>query len=150
MIVAASSIVLVVAPIRGAAANDEYRVSVDKKVTVELGKPGAVSFTIAAKSGHRISRDGPVVIRVGVKPTVGLVLSKTRYGRRDAADTRAADPRFDLRFQTRAVGDYVLTIEATFWVCARRTCRPAKERASTTIHVVAPPPPPDAGVSANP
>ena len=145
-----AGLVLAVAPMRAAGPSDEYQLRVDHNVKLEPGDKGAVSLTIAAKTGHRISRDGPITVDVEVVPAKGLVLRKHHYRRRDAADARAADPRFDLAFRAEAVGDYKLTIDVQFWVCARRTCRPVKERVMATAKVVAPPPPADAGVSATP
>ncbi len=137
-LVAGMLVALASAPLR--ADGDEYQLTVDKHVTVEVGRAASVSLTIAAQARHRISRDGPVAIRVRAAPTSGIALRKTRYGRRDAADARADNPRFDVRFESKKVGEYELLMDVRFWVCARRTCRPVRERVRAKVSVVTPSP----------
>ncbi|WP_428261445.1 hypothetical protein [Haliangium sp.] len=113
------------------------------------GGEGAISLTITARPGHRVAAEAPLVVSVGVVAEVGdagagtasepgLSLPRRRYRRRDAADPRAAAPRFDLAYRARAPGTYPVVVEAGFWVCARRTCRPVRFSRRVAVEVAAP------------
>jgi hypothetical protein len=86
--------------------------------------------------------DAPVSVRLAVTPSGGVKLPRKRYVMADAADPHAEAPRFDLRVEALAAGDYVLSVEARFWICAKKTCRPVRDTIDVAVKVVAPPPPP--------
>lgn len=117
---------------------------VPETVAAEVGSKGAVSLTIAPSPGYRIDRDGPLRIGVSVSPETGLGLPRRRYRRSEAADEQAEAPRFDLRYQADAAGDYQLAVEVRFWLCRRHTCRAIKEQRRVGVVVTAPAAPPDA------
>lgn len=132
----------------GAAPAPDYRIAVDRTVTVTEGERTAVSLTVAARAGYSISRDGPLTLSLSVDPDGAVSLPRSRYRRADAADAHAENPRFDLALVAGAPGQATLTIDAHFWVCARRTCRPVHDRRQVRVTIQAkapPPPPPDAG-----
>ncbi len=126
------------------AADSQYQIALPDRVEVEPGSEGSVSLTIAARPGYSISRDGPLAIELSAG--AGLKLPRTEYHRDDAADARADNPRFDLRFRALSAGDHPLELALRFWVCTRRTCRPVHERRTVTVAVTAPPPATDGGV----
>jgi len=123
------SMLLAAAPAR-ARADDGYELRVDERVEIAAGAVAAVSLTIAGTGGRTLSKDGPLRVEVS-SPT--LELKRTRYDRRNAADPAADVPRFDLRF-TAAAGDHALTVDAHFWLCRKRTCRPVHARRTVAVH----------------
>lgn len=132
----------------------DYQLRLAKKAEVIVGKSASLSLTISAKAGYTISRAGPIMVSLKVKPSKGLTAARRRYRRRHAADKRADDPRFDLRLSGKTLGRYTLAVEARFWACGRRSCRPVRELRKVAVDVVSPPPPPppatDAGVPVAP
>lgn len=149
-VVLAGAASLVAPPGFAAEPDAHYRIKLPATVDAARGESSSVSLTIAARPGYTISRDGPLVVTLAVAADGAVKLRKAAYRRADAADARAADPRFDLRFSAVAVGAAKIAIEARFWVCTRYTCRPVREQLAVTVNVVAPPPPPpaaDAGVA---
>jgi hypothetical protein len=82
------------------------------------------------------------------RPVTAWALPRRRYLRKDAADPAADAPRFDVKVRAKVAGDHALTVEARFWLCAAKTCRPVVARRSATVRV--PAPPVDAGVDAPP
>lgn len=120
----------------------DHQISVPESVAAEPGVATSVSLTVAAKPGYTISRDGPLIIDIAGD---GLTLPKRRYRRSDAADARAADPRFDIKLTAPNPGDHALAIDARFWICRRRTCRPIRENLTVAIKAAPKPPPTDAG-----
>ncbi len=132
----------------GAAATDDYRISIDGAVTVTEGQRTVVSLTVAARSGYSISHDGPLTIQLSATPDGALTLPRSRYHRADAADAHAENPRFDLALVAGAPGQATLTVDTHFWVCAKKTCRPVRDQRQVHVTIQAkapPPPPPDAG-----
>ncbi len=127
----------------------EYEIVLPAEVESLPETAETVSLTIAARSGYSISQDGPLVVKLTIAPEDGVKLPKRQYTREDAADARAANPRFDLRYRTAKVGEYRLTVGVRFWVCTRRTCRPVRETREVAIRVAAPAPSNDAGVGAD-
>ncbi len=117
-----------------------YRINLPATVEAAPGESSSVSLTIAARPGYTISRQGPLVVTLAVASDAAVKLPRTAYRRADAADARAADPRFDLRFRALTPGRAVIGVEARVWVCTRYTCRPVREQLEVTIEVVAPPP----------
>jgi len=131
------------------AAPAQYAIVLPTAVESEPGAVDTVSLTIAARPGYTISHDGPLVVNLAVAPETGFGLPKRQYTREDAADARADNPRFDLRYSPSQAGEYHLTVRVRFWVCTRRTCRPVREIRDVSIRVAAKAPPPDAGVDAD-
>ncbi len=132
----------------GAAPPPDYRISVERAVTVTEGERTAVSLTVAARAGYSISRDGPLSLSLSAAPEGAITLPRSRYRRADAADAHAENPRFDLALVAGAAGQATLTIDVHFWVCAKRTCRPVHDQRQVRVTIQAkapPPPPPDAG-----
>jgi hypothetical protein len=107
--------------------------------TVALGAQTAISFTIAPVAGRTVSHDGPV--RVDLATDEGLIATRKRYARRDAADPAADAPRFDLKVKGIAAGDHTLDVDVHFWLCGARTCRPVRAQKTLIVHVAAPPSP---------
>lgn len=128
-----ATIVLVLATASVARADDGFELRSETEVTVAPGATATVSLTIAGTGGRTISKDAPVRIELA-SPT--LQVPRTRYARRDAADPAADAPRFDLRFTAEAAGDHELAIEARFWVCGKRACRPVKAARTVAVHAV--------------
>lgn len=120
------------APARADAAEHELRTG--GAVVVKVGERGAGSLTIVPGSGRSI-HDAALTVRLSVEPAEGLRLERRRYGRADAADPRADAPRFDLAFVADKPGRYDLVAEARFWLCARRTCVPIRDRARIPVVV---------------
>lgn len=132
----------------GAAPPSDYRIAVADRVTVTEGERTAVSLTVAARTGYTISHDGPLTLALSATPDGAVTLPRSHYRRSDAADAHAENPRFDLALVAGAPGKATLTIDAHFWVCARRTCRPVHDRRQVRVTIAPkapPPPPPDAG-----
>lgn len=130
-----------------AQADPEYRIILGNAPKIEVGARGAQTLTITPLRGRRISGDGPLSIAVVVDPPTGLTLPRPRLRLRDAVDPKAEAPRFEIQLAGEKAGTYQLEIDIRFWICAKRTCRPVRERRRVTAEVVAPPPPPptDAG-----
>lgn len=118
----------------------DYRIKLAPKLAAEQGKPATVSFTLAAQPGYTISRDGPLVLDLGVLPKQGLLPRRHHYRRKHAADARADSPRFDLTLSPTSAGTYRLDVTARFWVCARYTCRPVRDRRTVAVTVTPPTP----------
>lgn len=123
-----------------------FELRVAEVVTIELGGAGAVSVALVPAPGYRVSAEAPA--RLAVEAGDGLGLPRRRYLRKDAADPAADAPRFDVKVRAKVAGDHALTVEARFWLCAAKTCRPVVARRSATVRV--PAPPIDAGVDAPP
>lgn len=123
----------------------EYEIKLGEVGPLEVGAASSQTLTIAPLRGRRISRDGPLSIDVLVDPPAGLELPRPRLRLRDAVDPEAQSPRFEIPLLARAAGSYRLEIDVRFWICARRTCRPVRERRAAEISVIEPPPPADAG-----
>jgi hypothetical protein len=118
----------------------DHRVTIAVPAPVAVGQGGAISVTVAAEPGYTISRDGP--LRIAVTAPTGLVMAKRRYARADAADARADDPRFDLRFKVEAVGEHTVAMTLRFWVCAARSCRPVSLERTVLVRGIAAQPAP--------
>lgn len=119
----------------------DYRIKVAPKLTGEVGKPLALSLTIAPQPGYTISRAGPLRIRLTTKPKQGLQLKRRRYRRKHAADKRADSPRFDLHLLAKTAGSYQLRVALRFWVCGKHTCRPVRDQRTVKVNTAEPPPP---------
>ncbi|HUH02839.1 MAG TPA: hypothetical protein VML75_12665 [Kofleriaceae bacterium] len=109
----------------------DHRITIVDPAPVAVGERGAISVTIAAEAGYSISREGPLSITVTAPP--GIDPHKKRYARADAADARADDPRFDLRYQVQAAGEHRLDVRLRFWVCATRSCRPVDAQRTVVV-----------------
>jgi len=140
---------LVIAALAGCAAasadDPGYELRVAAPTTIELGGVGAVSVTVAPSTGRTISADAPLRLEL-VTTDDGLALPRRRLLRKDAADPAADAPRFDVKVRARVAGEHALAIEARFWLCRRRTCRPVVARRMVTLTV--PQPIVDAGIDA--
>jgi hypothetical protein len=131
------------------AAGTGYRIKADSAVPLNPGESTTISLTIAADPGYAISVDGQLKVVLTATPKGSLRLKKSVYGRDDAADPRAESPRFDLKLSaTDNTGSHKLVVDANFWLCRKRTCRPVQEQLKIAIDVQTPPPPADAGVGA--
>ncbi|RMH38068.1 MAG: hypothetical protein D6689_20150 [Deltaproteobacteria bacterium] len=125
---------------RVAAADGAYTVRVDPPAaTAATGERGAFSLTIAPAAGYEIDADAPLRVRLSARPPGGLDLPRPRLTRADAADPRAAAPRFDLPFVAREAGDYAVDIDVRFWLCRRYTCRAVHARRRARVHTPASP-----------
>ena len=123
----------------------EYRIELGPVASLEVGQPGSQTLTLTPLRGRRISRDGPLLIDVVVDPAEGLKLTRTRLRLRDAVDPEAHAPRFEIPLVGERPGSYQLELDIRFWICARRTCRPVRERRRAPVEVVGPKAPVDAG-----
>ncbi|MBK7071619.1 MAG: hypothetical protein IPH44_04875 [Myxococcales bacterium] len=142
---AAAAALALLAACRAARADDpgfELRIVVPSEVAP--GEAAAVSVTLAPAAGRTIAAEGP--LRLALDADDALALPRRRYLRKDAADPAADAPRFDVKLRPKAAGDHRLTIDARFWLCAAKTCRPVTATRAVIIH--APAPPIDAGVDA--
>ncbi len=128
---------LAFAPASGADEDRGYRLRVPRSVRVELLQLKSLSLTIAPKKGFSISRNGPVRLTI-VPPDEGIKIVKTRYRREDSADPQAESPRFDIRLRGTAAGRYEFRIDAFFWLCRKRTCRPVRRQLTVSATVFAP------------
>jgi hypothetical protein len=99
----------------------------------EVGAAIAISLTIVPAGGRTVSHDGP--LRVDLTADDGVALTRRRYARRDAADPAADAPRFDLKLKALAAGDHPLAIDARFWLCGARVCRPVRAHRAIVVHV---------------
>lgn len=142
---AAAAALALVAACRAARADDPgFEVRVVAPAEVGPGEAAAVSVTLAPTAGHTIAAEGPLLLALDADDA--LALPRRRYLRKDAADPAADAPRFDVKVRAKAAGDHRLTIDARFWLCAAKTCRPVTATRAVVIH--APAPPIDAGVDA--
>lgn len=132
--------VALLSPLSASADEPTHELRLAEVPEVNPGATGAVSLTIAPDDGWTISRDGPLRITLAVTPSIGVSLPRRRYVRADAADARADAPRFDLRFKAVTAGDYTVGLDVRFWLCARQTCHPVRERRTVALRVVAPAP----------
>lgn len=129
----------------------EYAIELGDRAAVAAGASGSLSLTIRPLRGRRISQDGPLRINVAVAPEPGLRFARRAFRRRHAADPRADAPRFELGFAAESAGEFRVDVDIRFWLCARRTCWPVRERRRVVVEVTAPPtptpppPPADAG-----
>lgn len=124
------------AALAAAAEPPEYELRTSGALELRAGDRGAVSLTVAPAAGRRIDRDAPLSVRVTVTPATGLKPLKARYALADAADPRAESPRFDLAVEATTPGDYTLSADVRFWVCAKKTCRPVRETVTVPIKVL--------------
>jgi hypothetical protein len=151
-----AALLLIVALVGCTAASADdpgYELRIAAPATIELGGVGAVSVTVAPSAGRTISAEAPLRLELIITDD-GLGLPRRRLLRKDAADPAAEAPRFDVKVRARAAGEHALAIEARFWLCRRRTCRPVVARRMVTLTVPAPmidagiDAPTDAGVDA--
>ncbi len=144
---AAPAVSQVAEPSEKQAADDPvgYEIRLDPGTVADVGEMRSVSLTIAPRPGYSVSREGPLLVVLGATPATGLGLLRKRYQRRDAADTHAEAPRFDLRFRGQRAGRYTLMVAMRFWVCGNHSCRPIRIRQSTAVEIRprAQPAPPD-------
>ena len=151
----AAGLGLLVSP--GVGAPTAYELDVPKRLTVTRGDSGAISLTIAPRSGYTVSREGPLRVDVSAVPDTGLALTKTHYTRDDAvnaADAVANSPQFDVGYEATLPGGYAVAIDVRFWICRKRTCRPVRETRTVDVAVEEPAPPApsptgDAGVASD-
>ncbi|HTJ40883.1 MAG TPA: hypothetical protein VL463_02270 [Kofleriaceae bacterium] len=133
---------LVLALAATARADDQFELKATD-ATVEVGGQTSISLTIAPAAGKVVSHDGPLKLELGGGD--GLALTRRRYARKDAADPAADAPRFDLKIKATAAGDHTIDVDARFWLCGPKVCRPIRAKRTVTVHVTepaAPPPPP--------
>ena len=138
-------VALALASITGAPARAQSDATSELQATdasVEVGGQTSISLTIAPAAGKIVSHDGPLKIELGGGD--GLSLARRRYARKDAADPAADAPRFDLKLKAVAAGDHAIDVDARFWLCGPKVCRPIRARRTITVHVTEPaaPPPP--------
>jgi hypothetical protein len=120
------------------AAAPEYELKTGGAVEVATGARGSASLTIAPAAGRRIDGAAPLSVRLSAPK--GLKLERRRLSLADAADPRAEAPRFDLAFTAEQPGAYALTVEARFWICAKKTCRPVRDKVEIAVTVADPSP----------
>jgi hypothetical protein len=115
----------------------EHELRAGGAVEVAVGARGAASLTIVPAAGRRLDASAPLSVRLSIAPAAGVKLPRRRYVLADAADPRAEAPRFDLPLEGVTAGTYVLTVEARFWLCALRTCRPVRDQVDIPVTVTA-------------
>ncbi len=120
------------------AADKDYGIQLPDRLELTPAGKQTFSLTMVAAAGHRVSQDGPLIVTLTAEPKGALVLPKRTYRRRDAADARAASPRFDIAVQAKAAGAFTLSIDARFWLCAKKTCRPVQTRRKLPVSVGTP------------
>jgi hypothetical protein len=124
----------------GAQRKAEHELRTGGDVTVKPGEKGQASLTLVPLGGLTVHPSAPLRVSLAVEPEGGLSLPRRRLRRRDAADPRADVPRFDLPFASTALqGTFRLVADVRFWLCARRTCWPVRDRAVINVQVGAPP-----------
>src|SRR5262249_23492029 len=128
------AMVAAAAPV-AARADDDYELRA-ADATVEVGAAAAISLTIVPAGGRTVSHDGP--LRVDLTADDGVALTRHRYAPRDAAAPAADAPRFDLKLKAVAAGDHPLAIDARFWLCGPRVCRPVRAHRAIVVHVAPP------------
>jgi hypothetical protein len=116
----------------------EYELRPGDAVTLAAGAKGAASLTIAPTAGHRLDAGAPFSLRLSIAPASGVKLPRRRLALADAADAKAEAPRFDLPIVADTPGDYKLTADVRFWICAARTCRPVHDQVTIDVTVTAP------------
>jgi len=121
------------------AASLGYEVALPARIEVAAGERASVSLTVAATDGRTISQEGPLRVTLRAVPEGALELPRRRYHRADAADAKAAAPRFDLVLVGARAGTHTLEIELAFWLCHRRTCRPIRVHRTVRVEVRAGP-----------
>ena len=131
---------LVVALVGTAHADDASYELKAADATVEVGAQAAISLTIAPAAGKIVSHDGPVLVTLGSDD--GVALTRKRYTRKDAADPAADAPRFDLKVKGVSAGDHLIDVDARFWLCGPKVCRPVRAHRALVVHVSAPAAPP--------
>jgi hypothetical protein len=120
-----------------AAAPAEHELRTSGPLALAEGARGAVSVTLAPAAGRTIDTAAPLSLRLTSSPD-GLELGKRRLGIGDAADPRADAPRFEVPVAGPA-GSYRLRVEARFWLCARKTCRPVRDQVEVPVEISASP-----------
>ena len=111
----------------------DHQVKLAASDTARVDEKRSLSLTIAPLPGFVIAEEGPLMIALQTPDAKQLSFPRSRYYRRDAADARADAPRFDLHYRARAAGSHELIVEARFWVCNPRSCRPVKSRHTVRI-----------------
>lgn len=138
----AAAIAVALLATNAAGERSEYEIKLGAVADIQVGSTGALALTISPLRDRRVSKDGPLSIDVLVDPPAGLKLPRSRLRLRDAVDPEAQAPRFEIPLEGERAGAYQLEIDVRFWICARRTCRPVRERRTAKVAVVEPPPPP--------
>jgi hypothetical protein len=123
---AAALVLLCAAPVAAEGVSPEFTLIPGDPVEAQLGAAASASLTISPAAGYSLHKGVGVTIRLSVEPAQGVKLPRRRLSRDDAADPRADAPRFDLPFSGEAAGAYTLRADVRFWVCGKRTCRPAR------------------------
>ena len=136
---ACALVIAIAAPAHADDAQYELRAA---DATVEVGAQASISLTIAPAAGKIVSHDGPLLVTLAADD--GVVLTRTRYARKDAADPAADAPRFDLKVKGTAAGDHAIEVDVRFWLCGPKVCRPIRAHRAITLHVAEPAPPPAA------
>jgi len=125
----------------GAASAEEKLYEIKKtEPKVAVGARGAVSVTIAAKSGWHLNAEAP--ISLALTAPAGVTVTKTKLGRSDLAASTEQSARFDVPFEASEAGAKVLAVEARFVLCQAQACKPVKETLSLNIDVAAAAPAP--------
>lgn len=116
-----------------------FQVLVGERTQLAAGQSGAVSLTVLPGPGHTISQIGPLRVDLAVDPPTGLEVPRRRYRRDQAADRRAAAPRFDLAVRGVRPGLYVLAIDVRLWLCrGSARCHPARRAVAPVVEVRGP------------
>jgi hypothetical protein len=102
-------------------------------LTLAEGARGAVSLTIAPAAGKSIDAAAPLSLHLSVPD--GLTVGKKRLALADAADPRAEAPRFELAVTAARAGRYTLRVEARFWLCGKKVCRPVRDAIDVPVTV---------------
>ncbi len=132
-LVAVLAVLLLAAPAAAEGVSPEFTLVPGDPVDAAVGAQASASLTVSPAAGYSLHKGAGVTVRLSLEPAQGVKLPRRRLSRDDAADPRADAPRFDLPFVGEASGAYTLRADVRFWVCGKRTCRPARGQAQIPI-----------------
>jgi hypothetical protein len=88
---------------------------------VKAGEQGRLAVTIRPTApGWHVHPQAPLKIRFEAPPA--LKLAKAELGRKDAADPKAEQPRFETTFVAAAAGAHEAKATVDFFVCSDTAC----------------------------
>jgi hypothetical protein len=95
------------------------------------GERTAVSLSVVPRAGHRLSADGPLVIRL---TTHDARTPRLIYHRADAVDARADVPRFEIPVVVEKAASASIEARCLVWLCKDDQCRPVELSAKLLGH----------------
>lgn len=110
-----------------------FRLALEADPGYGEGKDAKFHVVLKAMGGYHVNPDYP--IRIDLKAPEALKLSKTSFGKPDAAEFGEESARFDVSF-TAAKGTHAVEAAVDFAVCTKETCVPDQRTLALNLEVM--------------